>query len=93
LNELIELLDKSKSTYKQDEGIALDLSYQKRTLEVIGVPHIVRDNKIIIDKDHSYSLLVTLSKKLPQKETTIEALNEVSPVEIKIKLLHTLVPV
>ena len=85
LNELIDLIDKCKSSYKQDEGIKLDLSYQKRTLEVIGVPHIVRDNKIIIDKDHSYALLVTLSKRLPQKETTIEALNEVSPVEIKNK--------
>ena len=85
LNELIDLIEKCKSSYKQDEGIKLDMSYQKRTLEIIGVPHIVRDDKIIIDKDHSYALLVTLAKKLPEKATTIEALNEVSPVEIKNK--------
>lgn len=85
LNSLIDLIEKCKSTYKQDEGIKLDLSYQKRVLEAIGVPHLVRDNKIIIDKDHSYALLVTLSKKLPERETTLEALNEVSPVEIKNK--------
>ena len=85
LNGLIDLIEKCKSSYKQDEGIKLDLSYQKRTLEIIGVPHIVRDDKIIIDKDHSYALLVTLAKKLPEKTTTIEALNEVSPVEIKNK--------
>ncbi|MDO5824036.1 DNA polymerase II large subunit [Methanobrevibacter sp.] len=85
LNSLIDLIEKCKSTYKQDEGIKLDLSYQKRVLEAIGVPHLVRDNKIIIDKDHSYALLVTLSKKLPKRETTLEALNEVSPVEIKNK--------
>ncbi|WP_295591112.1 DNA polymerase II large subunit [uncultured Methanobrevibacter sp.] len=85
LNNLIDLIEKGKSTYKQDEGIKLDLSFQKRTLEVIGVPHTVRDGKIVIDKDHAYALLVTLSKKLPQKESTIEAINEVSPVEIKNK--------
>ena len=85
LNALIDLIEKGKSTYKQNEGIKLDMSFQKRTLEVIGVPHIVRDNKIIIDKDHAYALLVTLSKKLPERKTTLEALNEVSPVEIKNK--------
>ena len=85
LNNLIDLIEKGKSTYKQDEGIKLDLSFQKRTLEVIGVPHTVRDGKIVIDKDHAYALLVTLSKRLPQKESTIEAINEVSPVEIKNK--------
>ena len=66
LNALIDLIEKGKSTYKQNEGIKLDMSFQKRTLEVMGVPHIVRDNKIIIDKDHAYALLVTLSKKLPE---------------------------
>ena len=85
LNCLIDLLEKSKSTYKQDEGIKLDFSYEKRILEIIGVPHIVRDGKIIIDKDHSYALLVTLSDKLPEMKTTLEAVNEVSPVEIKNK--------
>ena len=85
LNCLIGLLEKSKSTYKQDEGMKLELTPEKRILEIIGVPHLVRDDKIVIDKDHAYALLVTLSKKLPQRETTLEALNEVSPVEIKNK--------
>ncbi|WP_432645252.1 DNA polymerase II large subunit [Methanobrevibacter sp.] len=85
LNSLIDLIEKCKSTFNKDEGMQLDLSYQKRILEIIGVPHTIHDNKIIIDKDHSYSLLVTLSKKLPEKETTLDAVNEVSPVEIKNK--------
>jgi DNA polymerase II large subunit len=85
LNSLIDLLEKSKPTYKQDEGIRLEMSYPKRILEIIGVPHTVRDGKIIIDKDHAYALLVTLSKRLPDAKTTIEAVNEVSPVEIKNK--------
>ena len=82
LNSLIDLINKCKSSYNQDEGIQLDMSYPKRTLEIIGVPHIVRDGKIIIDKDHSYALLVTLAKRLPERKTTLEALNEVSPVKI-----------
>lgn len=85
LNALIDLVEKSKSTYRQGEGIELELSYPKRVLEIIGVPHIVRDGKIIIDKDHSYALLITLSRKLPEMKTTIEAVNSVSPVEIKNK--------
>ncbi len=85
LNSLIDLIEKGKTTFNQDEGMQLDLSYQKRILEIIGVPHIVRDGKIIIDKDHAYALLVTLPKRLSEKETTIEAVNEVSPVEIKNK--------
>lgn len=85
LNALIDLLEKSKSTYRQGKGIELELSYPKRVLEIIGVPHIVRDGKIIIDKDHSYALLITLSRKLPEMKTTIEAVNSVSPVEIKNK--------
>ena len=85
LNSLIDLIIKCKSTYTPDEGIKLDLSYPKRVLEIIGVPHTVRDGKILIDKDHSYALLATLVDKLPEKETTLEALNEISPVEIKNK--------
>ncbi|MDO5859316.1 DNA polymerase II large subunit [Methanobrevibacter sp.] len=85
LNALIDLINECKSSYNPEEGIKLDLSYQKRTLEIIGVPHIVRDGKIIIDNDHSYALLITLSKRLPQMKTTIEAVNAVSPVEIKNK--------
>ena len=54
LNSLIDLIERGKSTFNQDEGMQLDLSYEKRVLEIIGVPHIIRDNKIIIDKDHAY---------------------------------------
>ena len=85
LNSLIELILEAKKNYKPNGELELELSYPKRVLEVIGVPHIVRDGKIIIDKDHSYALLVTLPQKLPEKETTIDAVNEVSPIEIKNK--------
>lgn len=54
-------------------------------MEIIGVPHTVKDGKITIDKDHSYALINTLSDNIPVKEHTLEALNEVSPIEIKNK--------
>ncbi|KZX11750.1 DNA polymerase II large subunit [Methanobrevibacter oralis] len=85
LNSLVDLIISCKSTYNPNEGMKLDLSYPKRVLEVIGVPHIVRDGKIIIDKDHSYALLATLVNKLPQKENTLAAVNEISSIEIKNK--------
>jgi DNA polymerase II large subunit len=85
LNALIELIEKGKKNYKPNNELILDLSYPKRVLEVIGVPHTVRDGKIVIDKDHAYALLVTLPKKLPEKDSTLEAVNEISPIEIKNK--------
>jgi len=85
LNALYDLLMKGKSSYVPEKGITLDLSYPKRTLEIIGVPHIVRDGKIIIDGDNSYALLNTLSERLPEEKTTIEALNKITAIEIKDK--------
>ena len=85
LNALYDLITESKDTYDPNKGITLNLSYAKRTLEIIGVPHIVRDNKIIINADNSYALLNTLSDRLPKKDSTIEALNEITDIEIKNK--------
>ena len=85
LNALYDLLMECKDTYSPENGIKLKLSYPKRTLEIIGVPHIVRDGEIIIDADNSYALISTLVDRLPKKDTTIEALNEISEIEIKNK--------
>ena len=85
LNALIDLIIKCKDSYNPDKGIKLDLEYPKRTLEILGVPHTVRDNKIVIDKDNTYALIATLIKKLPKMDTTIEALNSISTIEIKNK--------
>lgn len=85
LNSLTNLILSSKSNYDDEKGVELDLTYPKRVLEILGVPHTVKENKIILDKDHSYALINTLIKPLPEKESTLEALNEVSPIEIKNK--------
>ena len=85
LNALIDLLNESKDNYDSDNGLNLKLSYPKRTLEIIGVPHIVSDGEVVIDADTSYALIHTLIDKLPKENTTIEAINEVSEIEIKNK--------
>ena len=85
LNSLIDVILENKSKYSPENGLTIDLDYRKRVLEIIGVPHTVKDGKITIDKDHSYALINTLSDNIPVKEHTLEALNEVSPIEIKNK--------
>ena len=82
INALYELI---KSGENSDDGLKLDVSYPKRVLEVIGVPHTVREGKILIDKDHSYALINTLTCKLKDCESTLEAINEVSSVKIMNK--------
>lgn len=85
LNSLIDVILENKSKYSPENGLTIDLDYRKRVLEIIGVPHTVKDGKITIDKDHSYALINTLSDNIPVKEHSLEALNEVSPIEIKNK--------
>lgn len=85
LNSLICLIMKSSNEYDFDKGITLELSYPKRVLEIIGVPHTIRDNKIVLDKDHSYALINTLVKKLDKDDSTLKALNNVLTIEIKNK--------
>ena len=85
LNLLIDVILENKSNYTQENGLTIDLDYRKRVLEIIGVPHTVSDGKLTIDKDHSYALINTLIANIPIKEHTLEALNEVSPIEIKNK--------
>jgi len=81
-----------------NNGFELDLSFEKRILEVIGVPHRVKgridkndDTKIIIGYDDAYALIQTLSKEIDIETlknpniTVIEAVNNISPVKIMNK--------
>ena len=87
LNELRSWLYKNYNDSEILDGLILDIEPPKRILEVLGVPHIVRDNKIIIEKDHAYALINTLSMPLDVSKgiSTLDALNEVSPVKIMAK--------
>ncbi len=99
LNSLIKWINKYKESYNENvEEFKLDLSFEKRILEVIGVPHKIEgridkngDVKVILDRDDAYTLIHTLSKEISRDDldnsniSTLEALNNVSPVIIKDK--------
>jgi len=85
--------------------LILNIGPLKRILEILGVPHIVEDNKVVIKNDHAFALISTLRRPLNSSKdftvenstnfrgienqrfsnATLEALNEVSPVEIMAK--------
>jgi DNA polymerase II large subunit len=72
--------------YVDGEELKLDMSPQKRILEVIGVPHTMMDSQVSIGSEEAYALIKTLQKPLDETmETTLNAVNEVSPVEIMAK--------
>ncbi|MGB9936155.1 MAG: DNA polymerase II large subunit [Methanobacterium sp.] len=86
LNELREWI------YNYHDGsdyndMELDIAPQKRTLEILGVPHEVKESKVIIKADHVFALINTLKEPLyiSKEYTTLKALNDVSPVEIRAK--------
>ena len=99
LNSLIKWINKYKKSYNENaKEFKLDLSFEKRILEVIGVPHKIEgridkneDVKVILGRDDAYALIHTLSKEISIDDldnyniSTLEALNNVSPVIIKDK--------
>lgn len=99
LNSLIKWINKYKKSYSENaKEFKLDLSFEKRILEVIGVPHKIEgridkngDVKVILGRDDAYALIHTLSKEISIDDldnyniSTLEALNNVSPVIIKDK--------
>ncbi len=68
-------------------GLTVKIGPEKRILEVLGIPHIVKDENMIIAHDHAYALLKTLTEplKFDDDSTTLEAINQVSPVKIMAK--------
>ena len=78
--------------YQNGEDLELDLSYQKRILEVMGLCHKMENKKVIIDRNHAYSLLKTIngdySKYLADeyyKMKVVDIINENIDFEIKDK--------
>ncbi len=87
LNELRRGIYKNYDYSDAMAGLILDIGPSKRVLEVLGVPHLVRDDKVVIEKDHAHALINTLSEPLDASKefSTLDALNEVSPVKIMEK--------
>ncbi len=67
--------------------IEADIAPEKRILEILGVEHVVKDGKIIIDANDTYALMNTLPEPLPFEENlkTLEAVKKVSKVKIMAK--------
>ena len=91
LNDLIQWILDENPDYNDGDELKLNISYQKRILEVIGVFHKVEDGNIIINKDISYALIHTLGRTLTDEELNnhdmevMDAINLISEVPIEFK--------
>ncbi len=87
LNSLRTWLTEEINDINIETDLKLDMGPVKRILEVLGVPHRVGDGKIILEHDEAYTLFHTLNEPLDIEGdiSTLEALNQVSKVEIMAK--------
>jgi DNA polymerase II large subunit len=78
----------TSAAMNEDDGdLVLDLSPEKRLLEVLCVPHILNDRKIIISHDHAFTLKETMKNPLNTEDDldTIQAMNQSSKIKIMAK--------
>jgi DNA polymerase II large subunit len=87
LNSLRTWLTENSSDKNIENDLLLNMGPQKRILEALGVPHRVSGGQIILAADEAYALVNTLTEPLETEKDigTLEALNQVSPVEIMAK--------
>lgn len=84
LNSLKSWLDTAKDSFVDGGDLVLDLSFQKRILEVMGICHKIKDNKVIIAYDDAYALVNTLNSDLDLSfDNGIDALNATIDFEVK----------
>ena len=83
LNAVVNYIN--SGNYVEGEDLILDLSFEKRILEVLGIVHKVKDSKVIIDKEIAYALVKTLNHELNHNNSSLDAINEFSPVKIMNK--------
>ena len=72
---------------KVENDLLLNITSEKRILEILGVPHQVKDNKIILKAENAQALLNTIPEPLKVDEDlpTLEAINQISTVKIMAK--------
>jgi len=87
LNALQSWLKQGIDDYTVGNSLILDKGPEKRILESLGVPHRVQEGKVVLAPDDAYTLLNTLTSPLNTEDniSTIEAVNQVSPVKIMAK--------
>jgi DNA polymerase II large subunit len=77
-----------KKNFIADEArIEADIAPEKRILEILGIEHIVKDDKIIINENDTYALINTLPEPLSFEENlkTLDAINQFSNIKIMAK--------
>lgn len=84
INHLYKWLNENDFDFKDEDDLKLDIKPEKRILEVLGVPHRIEDDKIILGHDHAYTLVNTLVEPLNTEDDsdTLTAINKISPVKI-----------
>ena len=91
LNDLIKYILSFKGDYKDGDELQLDIQYEKRLMEVIGIPHKVIDGKVIIDSNTSYALVHTFTREFSLEEMndsdmdSVGILNLISEAPIEYK--------
>lgn len=101
--QLIGLLTWLKKAVIEENKIILALTYDldkdiedtepKRTLEVLGVPHLVANNEyVVIEKDDAQALSASLDLKNPNLNLVIQNINAIQEEDV-LKIINTISPV
>ncbi|MDP1553719.1 MAG: DNA polymerase II large subunit [Methanobacteriaceae archaeon] len=86
LNQLRKWIWTKIEKYVEGDELKLELTPEKRILEVLGVPHTIINSQVIIGADEALTLIKTMEKSLEKDaENTLNALNEISSVKIMPK--------
>lgn len=102
INQLIKFLNQELSNSTADaidlatiadqiydeysDGLKLKISPEKRILEVLGIPHEIDGEHLIVSPDDAYALLKTLNTSLKaENSSTMDAVNAIAPVKIMAK--------
>ncbi|MCD7781717.1 MAG: DNA polymerase II large subunit [Methanosphaera sp.] len=83
---LYDFIDDPELIFNSDHN-RLNVDYHKRIIEVLGIPHHVNNNVLMMSNDDLYALMMVLNSRLSQDEDmeTLEAVNKISPCIIKAK--------
>lgn len=87
INEGFDLSAAAEKVYGNgNDGLRLKISSEKRILEVLGIPHEIDGEEMIVSKEDAYALLNTLNRPIDtESPNTLDAVNSVSPVKIMAK--------
>ncbi len=85
LNNLRTWLMKNYEDYNQGNDYKIEIAPEKRILEILGVPHKVKNSQVILSADHAQILFKIMQKSLPVAENTLKSLNQISDIPIMAK--------